>query len=279
MEILDKCPVCYSQDFHIFFGSVLAEDVNELMNGTEFALCHNCSAAFRVSRLTNEENIEWYRSGDYRVRTALHAEVKDELRHQQMRAENIAALVNNRYITSHLDIGCSAGLLLKEIQKTHSGIRSIGVDVDPKFTQYATDLQIIPTIDDVSGLFDLITIIHTLEHISEPQPFLAKVVKCLSPGGILIIEVPNRRVWMVAYAAPEHVIAYDRDSLGYLMDLFGLKIGATLYQGHIQGSPLDLNVIILATNDPNNLIPKRNLPEVRTGPLKVFVHIEKEQKK
>jgi SAM-dependent methyltransferase len=273
-EILNKCPVCYSDDYHIFFGIGLTDNPEEKMNGTEFGLCHNCSAAFKINRLTDKENVEWYRSGEYRERTALFADVKDELRHQKMRAENIAAMVENRYITSHLDIGCSAGLLLREIQKTHTKIRSVGVDVDPEFTKYAEDLEIIPTIDDVSGLFDLITIIHTLEHINEPQPFLAKVVGHLAPGGILIIEVPNRRAWMVAYAAPEHVIAYDRDSLGYLMDRFGLKIGATFYQGYIQGSPLDLNVIIVATNDPNNLIPTRNMP-YKKEPLKVFVHLDR----
>jgi SAM-dependent methyltransferase len=273
MEILEKCPVCYSEDHHIYF-SVIDEPEKS------FHLCNNCGCCFKVERLTDQENIDWYRSGDYRKRTAKVAALEDEMRHQQMRAENIASLVNDRVITSHLDIGCSAGALLREVQKAHPGITSVGVDIDPEFTQYAVGLFILPSIDNVTGLFDLITIIHTLEHINEPQPFLAKVVQHLSPGGILIIEVPNRRAWMVAYAAPEHIIAYEKQSLYYLMNKSGLKVGATLFQGFIQGSPLDLNIIIMATNDPEKLIPKRELPDEHK-PLKVFVHVEgaREKKK
>lgn len=54
---------------------------------------------------------------------------------------------------------------------------------------------------------------------------------------------------MCAYSAPEHLVAYEPYSLRYLLSRVGLKVGLTELQGHIQASPLDLNVLMLASND------------------------------
>ena len=240
---VEKCPICGSDDHHVYYGFV---DL-----GRDFCLCHECGCAFLLNSMTKEEAIEWYTDGSYRERTLVHAPVELELVHQQMRAINIASYVDTADIKTHLDIGCSAGSLIKEVQKNHPGIESIGVDIDPIYTKYAEGIKIVPTIDYVEGEYDLITIIHTLEHIPDPVPFMEKVVQHLAPGGILIVEVPNRRAYIVAYSAPEHLIAYEQHSLEYLLHKVGLKVGLTLLQGHIQASPLDLNVLMLATNDPD----------------------------
>ena len=65
------------------------------------------------------------------------ATVDDEMRHQQNRAEDIASMVEDRDIKSHLDIGCSGGSLLREVAKDHPGVKSVGVDIDPEFMRYA----------------------------------------------------------------------------------------------------------------------------------------------
>ena len=117
--------------------------------------------------MTEQETIDWYKNGSYRERTLTHAPVELELNHQQIRAINIASYVEGATIKSHLDIGCSAGSLLREVRKQHPGIDSLGVDLDPIYTKFAEGIKIVPTIDKVTGEFDLITIIHTLEHISD----------------------------------------------------------------------------------------------------------------
>lgn len=179
------CPICESKDHHVYYGFV---DMDK-----DFILCHVCQCAFLKGRPDNETAIEYYRSGAYRERTIKYAPTELELRHQTMRAINISSYVDGTDIKSHLDIGCSAGKLLQEVAKAHPGIRSVGVDIDPVYTKFADGLQIIPSIDDAVGKFDLITIIHTLEHVPNPVPFMEKVASLLSDGGILIVEVPNRQ--------------------------------------------------------------------------------------
>jgi SAM-dependent methyltransferase len=264
-EILSECPVCGSGDHHLFFGVV--DDYDK-----DFALCHVCKCAFRVNRPTEEENVEWYRSGAYRERTAKKASIEDEMRHQQNRGENIASLVDDMEVRSHLDIGCSGGSLLREVRKAHGDILSVGVDVDPVFRKLSEGLEVVPSIDDVWEYYDLITVIHTLEHIAKPREFIQKVADRLVDGGILIIEVPNRRAWMVAYGAPEHIIAYEINSLNYLLKSVGLKMAIYFYEGHIQGSPLDLNVIVIATNDEKLFMERRHKDGVKRV-KKVYVHL------
>lgn len=262
----EKCPVCGSTDNHVYYGFV---DLDR-----DFILCHQCECAFLTNRMSDAEATAWYKDGTYRKRTLEHVPVELELHHQNMRAINIASYVDGLSIESHLDIGCSAGALLKEVAKQHPGIRSLGVDIDPVYTQYAEGFDIVPSIDDAPGKYDLITLIHTLEHISEPVPFMQKVADKLSPGGELIVEVPNRRAYIAAYSAPEHLVAYEPNSLKYLLNKVGLKVGLVMLQGHIQASPLDLNVLMIASDDVAKLRDRyQNIVEVVTPVSLEGMHI------
>ena len=94
-----------------------------------------------------------------------------------------------------------------------------------------------PSIYEVQGEFDLITIIHTLEHIAKPPEFMREVAKHLAPGGALIIEVPNRRAWMVAYSAPEHIIAYEIGSVKYTVEMCRIASRGSVLPGTYPGKP------------------------------------------
>lgn len=44
---------------------------------------------------------------------------------------------------------------------------------------------------DMDRTYDVVSIVHVLEHISTPRQFIRKVVKCLKPEGKLFVEVPD----------------------------------------------------------------------------------------
>ena len=46
-------------------------------------------------------------------------------------------------------------------------------------------------IESVPGRFDLVTMVHVLEHVTGPAAFLRKVRQRLAPGGFVAIEVPD----------------------------------------------------------------------------------------
>src|SRR5690606_38916269 len=46
-------------------------------------------------------------------------------------------------------------------------------------------------VEQVPGMFNLITMVHVLEHIPSPHTFLRRVINKLEPAGLLLIEVPD----------------------------------------------------------------------------------------
>jgi len=45
--------------------------------------------------------------------------------------------------------------------------------------------------DKITGLFDVITLFHVLEHLPDPKKTIQDLYDKLKPGGLLFIEVPN----------------------------------------------------------------------------------------
>ncbi|MCG2725693.1 MAG: class I SAM-dependent methyltransferase [Elusimicrobia bacterium] len=96
-----------------------------------------------------------------------------------------------------LDIGCGAGGFLSDMQK--EGWAVYGCDLDSNICDTAknsTGLKNIYTgdvlfLDFPDNFFDVITLWHVLEHLTNPKDTLRKINKLLKDGGILIVESPD----------------------------------------------------------------------------------------
>jgi 2-polyprenyl-3-methyl-5-hydroxy-6-metoxy-1,4-benzoquinol methylase len=194
--------------------------------------------------MSDEETMEFYKSGKYRASTELQ-DKDSELAHIQheQRAEYLVELMGKSVFGSHLDIGCSSGELLRAVKTKYPDIYQMGVEIDPVLS--TDEFEIVPDIDMIDREFDLITIIHTLEHLNDPNRMMYMIWERLKMGGLLMLEVPNRRASMIAYAPPQHVVAYDADSLMTLFHDF--KVMMVLPHGKPFESVLDLNLLVLAT--------------------------------
>ena len=242
-EYLDKCPVCNSDDFKKFIEIAPNEDFDGYSADMgEYYLC-DCGCAFMTPRMTEDELLDYYTSGKYRENTS-RDDPDGTLGEKQSegRAKYIADMVRLVNLGSHLDIGCYKCHLLDAVSKERH-IYSVGVDPDPNTKSDKHD--IVKSLDEVQGQFDLITCIQTLEHILYPVPFMKKVYSLLRTGGICLVEVPNRRANMVAFIPTHHVIAYDEQGLRKVMEDFEIK--NVLKHGFPFMSPLDLNLLVLAT--------------------------------
>lgn len=114
-----------------------------------------------------------------------------------------------------VDFGCGTGWYAKHLAVTFD---VIGVDVS-EYARAATKRRT-PSVDVVAGLesipddsVDLVTSLHTFEHIADPQPVMNEVSRVLRPGGTLMFTVPateglGRRLrgdaWF-AFSDPTHV--------------------------------------------------------------------------
>lgn len=95
-----------------------------------------------------------------------------------------------------LDIGCGNGAMIRAFSQLAPNWKLAGVEVND---HYCATVQAIPGVerlyvgdlDVVPGQFQLISLLHALEHIPEPRAMLTRIWDKLEPGGLLLIEVPD----------------------------------------------------------------------------------------
>ncbi len=137
-----------------------------------------------------------------------------------------------------LDVGCGSGHLLLRLQK--DGFSALaGIDPYlPERLEYPGGLVVNKQqIEALDGVFDLIMLHHSFEHMDHPREVLATLVQRLAPGGKLLIRIPLAgsyawRKYGVSWAnldAPRHLFLHTPRSLSLLAASAGLRIAATLF--------------------------------------------------
>ena len=95
-----------------------------------------------------------------------------------------------------LDIGCGNGSFLSAWSRLIPGWSLCGSEVNEK---YKSQIEHIPgveklftcDVDGIPGPFDVVSLVHVLEHIPSPAAFLLRVRRKVKPGGVLLVEVPD----------------------------------------------------------------------------------------
>jgi len=95
-----------------------------------------------------------------------------------------------------LDIGCGNGAFLRAFSQCYPDWELAGLELSDRNRKTieaipgVTQLHI-GTLAEVDQHFDLIVLIHALEHIPDPVAYLRSLTGHLNPGGRLLIEVPD----------------------------------------------------------------------------------------
>jgi len=137
-----------------------------------------------------------------------------------------------------LDVGCGYGFFLNFARE--NGWEVSGVELSEGALRYAREnynLNIfrgdIGEIELNCRQFDLISLQHILEHISNPVYILKKLSKTLKDDGILVVVVPNasslvakfaRTNWVCFSKASKHVFHYNRQTLNTVLKKSGYQI-------------------------------------------------------
>ena len=82
------------------------------------------------------------------------------------------------------------------------------------------------------GVWNVVIARHILEHCVDTIKTLQFWMKPLKPGGRLIIAVPDQQVINGIPLSPDHVHAFDRESLRTLCEAVGLKHVESLQTGN-----------------------------------------------
>lgn len=127
-----------------------------------------------------------------------------------------------------LDFGCGNGRFLKALGLAYPQWRLSGVEFDEKYRAIVESLPGVEKLyaDPLSTLpvnFDLISLIHVLEHIENPIPFLKEIQSKLSVEGLLFVELPSYKSNPFELLIVDHATHYSLESIQWTLGQAGFS--------------------------------------------------------
>ena len=95
---------------------------------------------------------------------------------------------------AHLEIGCGKGFFLKQVEKKCKlavGLEFNTQAITNKVCKAAIFNETIESHAKNGNKYDVVTSFQVLEHISKPKEFLISALRCVKPGGYLVLSTPN----------------------------------------------------------------------------------------
>ncbi|MHB1403788.1 MAG: class I SAM-dependent methyltransferase [Thermoleophilia bacterium] len=137
-----------------------------------------------------------------------------------------------------LDVGCGAGSVLTALKE--AGFENVH-GIDPYIEndiRYPNGLRIEKkTIEEVSGVWDLVMFNHSLEHIWDQLATLQKAADLMAPNGACMVRTPTVTSYAWEYYgpawaqidAPRHLYIHSRESIARAASKVGLNVIDTVY--------------------------------------------------
>ncbi|MBI4294367.1 MAG: class I SAM-dependent methyltransferase [Betaproteobacteria bacterium] len=131
-----------------------------------------------------------------------------------------------------LDVGAGSGAMLAAFSAANHGWKLYALDLDDR---KEPALAAIPRFERLftggpgvlSLQFDLMTLIHSLEHFSEPLSMLRALRAKIAPGGQLFVQVNNAERTPFDLVVADHLCHFTPRSLAYLAGRAGFGIETT----------------------------------------------------
>ena len=132
---------------------------------------------------------------------------------------------------SLLDIGCGNGAFLRSFGGAYQGWGLTGLELDARNKDNVEKLPGVERfhvgpIEDLGSQFDLIVMIHALEHIPNPVEFLRELLKNLKAGGHLLIQVPNLSASPFDLLIADHCSHFSAVALQQVVTSAGYEVSA-----------------------------------------------------
>lgn len=137
-----------------------------------------------------------------------------------------------------LDVGCNYGFTVKSALDL--GLQAKGIDIDATAVAasqktYGTNFFSVSSVEDYAASGQKADILYTsevIEHVHDPERFVASIAKILDKNGILYLTTPDAGHWRrpkifadwEQAMPPEHITYFTRKSIALLLEKHGLKV-------------------------------------------------------
>ncbi len=236
-------------------------------------ICSTCGLVFQSPRMSDEKLAQFYAEEYRKLYQGVAGPDPKDLAVQSARADVLLVFAQQHIpaIQRHLDIGCSAGLLLERFQAKY-GCEPVGVEPGDAYRLYAQEhgLKVFPSLEELlteeNAHFDLISLAHVLEHLPDPVSYLSQLrTELLSPDGWLLVEVPN----LYAHDCFEiaHLVSFSPHTLLQTLQHAGFEAHTLQEEGLPRSRLIPLYIQLLARPskqaDPSPIQPERWVSQKR----------------
>jgi 2-polyprenyl-3-methyl-5-hydroxy-6-metoxy-1,4-benzoquinol methylase len=236
LKQITNCPICGAQEFVPF---LTCKDYTVSQESFNIVSCKACNFKFTNPRPSDSEIGKYYKSETY----VSHSDTKKGLINRLYHAVRSRTLKQKLDLISGyvsrgtiLDYGCGTGMFLKTC--SDAGWKSYGFEPDPDARKMSTDkdLTVVDSKEALSGKkFDIITLWHVLEHVTDLEETLQFFSDSLSDQGRLIIAVPNYTsadakyygAFWAGYDVPRHIYHFEINTLKKLLSRFNFTLQET----------------------------------------------------
>ena len=248
-EIVRSCPLCGASGARLF-------DRREFRGlPVENHICRTCGFVYQSPRMTEAERQDFYREEYRQLYQGQAGPNPKEMVIQYARAGSILEFIMPYIpqLTNILDIGCSTGALLQQLQMVYQA-HPYGIEPGDLYRHYAQGLnmQVYPTIHDLPSTslktFDMVSLMHVLEHLPDPVDYLQHLrEKFLQPKGWLLLEVPN----LFAHDCFEvaHLTSFSPHTLNQVVRRAGFNVTQLRLHGMPRSKLIPLYITLLAQPD------------------------------
>lgn len=149
--------------------------------------CRGCGLIF-LSSFSHLAEGFYERSGMRGGRLDLEESLRETAEDDARRFRDCRELIAGKRL---LDVGCGNGGFLMKAR----GVAQAAVGVEPEAAlgeHFSRErLTVVRSVDEITAVFDVITLFHVLEHLADPRSLLSALKRLAAPGATIVVEVPN----------------------------------------------------------------------------------------
>lgn len=233
------CHVCNTDDIREIKTtqnfSQVTSDCKPWNSKLELAVCHQCGV---VQKIINDnwkkETEKIYSEYEVYAQGAGNEQlIFDSVAgHAVPRSERIVQWLSKEIglpkTGTLIDIGCGNGSFLKEFNKKNSDWVLNGLELDNRNENIInsipnTKLKVCE-LDEITEKYDIVVLIHALEHIVDPITFLRKIRNILKQTGFILIEIPNLKKAPFDILIADHCSHFTTETLENLLIKAGFDV-------------------------------------------------------
>lgn len=234
-----SCPSCDGSGFRFFSDlqgwTLVSSDARPFKGEIELVQCEQCGHIYKVPTKAWQDNTDEI----YRTYEIYHQSGGAE---QKVRNENTGGLVSRSSVLvkrladycglpgsgSILDFGCGNGAFLRAVHAVRPGWHLAGSDINVNFKESIESISDKATfirggLDEIVDKYDVISLVHCIEHLSDPKYYVRELAKKLKPSGIIFFQCPNINANPFDLLIYDHVSHFTPSHLADMVEKAGLR--------------------------------------------------------